>query len=119
MENEDKGMRLPCRLQHLAEHFESIPRRPKRRNRQDLGEWDQYKSRVRAETRLQPLHTLANYGKRSAKGWHVDHVLSIAEGFRLGLPPETVGHISNLRMVPYKENLSKSASTVFTNLFNE
>lgn len=79
----------------------------------------QYKALVWKLTREEPLHLLKGFEKRSWKGLHVDHVLSIAEGFKRGLPPETLAHISNLRMLPAKENLGKGTKTVFTNLFNE
>lgn len=78
-----------------------------------------YKAQVWKLTEQQPLHLLPNIEKRAFRGWHVDHVLSIMEGYRLGLPAETIAHISNLRMIPAKENMDKGVSTVFTNLFNE
>ena len=95
------------------------PRKKKRAKRRRETEWQKYKKLAWDLTRLQPIHTLPNFDKRGIKSWHLDHVLSISEAFRRGLPAETVAHISNLRMIPAKENMDKGVRTVFTNLFND
>lgn len=82
-------------------------------------EWNRYRAEVWRRTEEQPLHMLANIERRSFQGWHIDHVLSIWEGFRRGLPCEAIACISNLRMIEGKKNLAKGTKTVFTNLFNE
>lgn len=84
-----------------------------------MSERKRYKAAVWKLTELQPLHLLPNIEKRAFRGWHIDHVLSIMEGYRRGLPAETIAHISNLRMLPAKENLNKGIRTIFTNLLNE
>lgn len=66
-----------------------------------------YKSRVWAETKRNNLKMLENYNKRGKLGYHLDHMFSIFEGFKQNIDPSIVGHIKNLRMIPYKENLSK------------
>jgi len=80
--------------------------------------WKTYWSTVWKLTMQQPIQLLDNIEKRSFTGWHIDHVLSIDEGFRRSLPPETIAHISNLRMLPAKENMVKGTRTVYTDLFN-
>ena len=50
---------------------------------------------------------LENYDKRGKRGYHLDHMFSIFEGFKQNIDPSIVGHIKNLRMIPFKENLSK------------
>ena len=40
---------------------------------------------------------------------HLDHVYSIAEGFKNNIPPYVIGHWSNLRLLPKIENSSKGA----------
>ena len=40
---------------------------------------------------------------------HVDHIFSVAEGFRQGVPPEVIGHRANLRMLSAVENKSKGS----------
>ena len=104
----------------LREKKAEIRRRDRERNKKRvMTDFRRYKDRAWKETNSQPLDTLENFHLRAFNGWHVDHVLSIFEAYKLGLPVETVGHISNLRMIPYGDNLSKNTKTVFTNLFNE
>jgi endogenous inhibitor of DNA gyrase (YacG/DUF329 family) len=44
--------------------------------------------------------------KRS-KDVHLDHIYSISEGFRNNVPPEIIGHWTNLRLISKIENSSK------------
>ena len=80
--------------------------------------WLAYKKKAWELTRMQPIETLTGYDKRGFNGWHLDHVLGIHEAFKRGLPPEVPACMSNLRMIPAKENTLKHTSTVFTDLFN-
>ena len=76
-----------------------------------------YKAQVRKVTSRQPLHLLPNFEKRGMigkGGWHVDHMYSVAEGFRNGVAPEVVGHISNLVMMPGALNVKKQAACTIT-----
>ncbi len=79
--------------------------------------WRQYRQKAWQITNAQPLHLLENYEKRGFKNYHLDHILSIWNAFHLNLPPETVGHISNLRMIPHKDNTNKGRKSHFTDLF--
>jgi hypothetical protein len=67
-----------------------------------------YKKRVWAITSQQPLHTLENYDKRGFDSYHVDHTMSIWDGFRNGVAPEIVGWIGNLSMIEASKNMRKS-----------
>lgn len=76
-----------------------------------------YKARVRKVTSRQPLHLLPNFEKRGMigrGGWHVDHMYSVAEGFKNCVPPEVVGHITNLVMMPGALNVKKQAVCTIT-----
>lgn len=44
-----------------------------------------------------------------SKDLHLDHIYSIAEGFKNGIPPEIIGHWTNLRLLPKLDNSSKGA----------
>jgi len=66
-----------------------------------------YKCRVWNETNRNDLTILENYSKRSRTGYHLDHKYSIWQGFTNNVSPEIIGHIKNLEMLPYQENLSK------------
>lgn len=46
--------------------------------------------------------------KRS-KDFHLDHIYSISEGFKNNIPPEIIGHWTNLRLIPKIENSSKGS----------
>lgn len=41
--------------------------------------------------------------------YHLDHIFSISEGFRKNVPPEIIGHVSNLRIISAFENNSKNS----------
>lgn len=45
--------------------------------------------------------------KRSRRDHHIDHVYPIIKSFYMGIPPELVGSIKNLELIPASENLSK------------
>ena len=70
-----------------------------------------YHQQVRSITQLQPLHLLKNYDKRGKAGvegaYHIDHKFSVIEGFKQGVDPKIIGHISNLHMIPWEVNMVK------------
>jgi hypothetical protein len=51
---------------------------------------------------------------RSFKGHHIDHIVSIAYGFRNNINPHLIASLDNLRMLPKMDNLVKG-----TKLTNE
>jgi len=75
----------------------------------DKTEWAEYRRRVRQVTDDQPIHTLPNYEKRGRgkDKFHLDHIVSQKHGFDLGIPYWLIGHISNLRFIPERQNCSK------------
>jgi hypothetical protein len=46
---------------------------------------------------------------RRSRELHLDHIYSIAEGFKNDIPPEVIGHWTNLRLIPKIDNSSKGA----------
>ena len=55
---------------------------------------------------------LPNFEKRGnikfkKDAYHIDHKFSISEGFKQGVPPEIIGDIVNLEMIPAIENIRK------------
>ena len=73
-----------------------------------------YQRTVHRLTRSQDLSSLPNFDKRGhveKGGWHIDHRLSITEGFLQGATPEELSHILNLEMLPAKENIKKSTKS--------
>jgi hypothetical protein len=63
-------------------------------------------------TKQQPITILENYEHRGLAGqlgaYHLDHIISIKYGFDNNIPAEQIGHISNLQMLPWLENIKKS-----------
>lgn len=45
--------------------------------------------------------------KRSKKGYHIDHLFSIKQGFLQNIPIEIITHPCNLQMIYYKDNIKK------------
>jgi len=79
--------------------------------REALPEWKRYKVDVWRITKQQPLHILENYELRGVNGeegaYTLDHIISIKRGFMDKIDPETIGHIDNLQMLPWEENITK------------
>lgn len=70
---------------------------------------DDYRQKVDSVTRKQPLDQLPGIHLRG-KGWELDHVYPVSRGFKDGVPPEKIGHISNLSMVPMVFNRLKAGA---------
>ena len=79
--------------------------------RQSLPAWRRYKNEVKRLTEQQPLHILENYDKRGVNGktgvYTLDHIISLAKGFKENIDPALISHMSNLKMVPWKDNILK------------
>lgn len=57
-------------------------------------------------------HLIKNIEKRdnhatNKDAYHIDHEVSLYDGFTNGIPPCIIGSLCNLRCIPYKENLKK------------
>ena len=80
----------------------------------DPTQWMGYKSIVVSMTRKTYLankhiinphnHPIGKCGTDGA--YQVDHIVSKAIGFKLGIPPELLSHHTNLQMLPWEENLA-------------
>lgn len=95
----------------------------RRKREEESGRWlaDEQKSDYRRysesvwrTTNKQDLETLENYDKRgrldiSPGAYHLDHKFSIKKGFEENIPPEIIGSLKNLEMIPGKKNCAKRA----------
>lgn len=76
-----------------------------------IDEYSRYKKIVSKITSEQPIYLLENFNKRGLAGnsdaYHLDHIYSIKKGFEHNIDPEVIGHISNLRFIPWKQNILK------------
>jgi hypothetical protein len=78
----------------------------------EISEFTKYQALVHKLTEEQPLHELENIEKRGFTDHHIDHKTSIWYGWKNGIPAEEIAHISNLRVIPCKENLLKGRACI-------
>lgn len=72
-------------------------------------EYELYKATVLHLTKSNDLTKLENWSKRNLYHFYeLDHIYPIRAAFKNGIPAELVGDIRNLRVIPRKENRSKS-----------
>lgn len=87
-------------------YWEDVMRITKAQNLQEL---EGYENRL-------TIFELKKYGNKAfgmKRFNHLDHKISIAYGFKNGIPANVIGHISNLRYIPGDENLAKGTKCVF------
>lgn len=71
-----------------------------------------YKRNVMLVTRRQPVETLDNSEKRGVWGndkYHLDHIVSIKEGYLRNIDYTVIGDIKNLQFITCYENNAKGA----------
>jgi hypothetical protein len=82
--------------------------------RENISTYQKYKNKVSNLTNRQDLSFLENYEKRGVftrdnqEVYHVDHVVSVSEGFRMNVPPEIIASPPNLRCIPASDNMEKN-----------
>lgn len=80
--------------------------------------YEKYKRKIQYYTNI----SLKKYGiligydpkKRKLKLFHVDHKISIVNGFRNFIAPEKIGHICNLQFITCNENWTKNHNNSIT-----
>ena len=81
--------------------------------KKSLPDWKRYRNEVDRLTKQQPLHELENYNKRGQNGkegaYTLDHIVSVSLGFKNNISAKIISNISNLRMMPWKDNIIKGA----------
>lgn len=84
-------------------------------------EYERYEMRSRLITEIyfrayEDIITNANLRGYHDNGscYHLDHIFSVKEGFKQGIPPEIMGHVVNLRVVPSRENIIKGSDCLYT-----
>ena len=58
-------------------------------------------------TEQQPWRELPNAERRGWRDYHLDHIKPLFRCWQQGISPGIAGHISNLQMLPYQENMIK------------
>lgn len=76
-----------------------------------IEDYKTYRRKVRYWTEKQPIHTLLNYEKRGKTGldnsYHLDHIIPVSKGYKMGIDPMKIADISNLQFIPAIDNLKK------------
>lgn len=80
---------------------------------QIISDKQKYYNAVHKITKQQNIKSLEHYEKRgkSKKGtdnYQLDHIIPISEGFRNNIDPNIIGDISNLRFIPWRENILRN-----------
>ena len=75
-----------------------------------------YSEKVDAYTKFQNLDLLRDIDFRLKRtnylyAYELDHMISKKDGFINNIPPEVIGHISNLQVIPWQENATKSSNS--------
>lgn len=98
---------LPHAVESRVRNGSMIPR-------EDISAYQKYKNKVSNLTNRQDLSFLENYEKRGVftkenqEVYHVDHVVSVSEGFRMNVPPEIIASPPNLRCISASDNMEKN-----------
>jgi hypothetical protein len=72
-------------------------------------DYELYRIEVRRLTFENKLTILENWSKRNLyHKYEIDHIYPIRQAFKNNIPAELIGDIKNLRIIPQKENRSKS-----------
>jgi hypothetical protein len=84
-----------------------------------LDEYRDYYRNVQLTTKKQKLNGLKNIKKRGVLGkdydaHHIDHIVSIYDGFMNDVPSEIIGNICNLQCIPAKDNITKGNDSWMT-----
>jgi hypothetical protein len=98
-EQRQKGIATRLGFNSYEDYIKSLP------------EWKRYRNEVDRLTKQQLLHELQHYDKRGPNGkegaYTLDHIISVALGFKNGIDPNIIASINNLRMIPWKDNIIK------------
>jgi hypothetical protein len=82
-----------------------------------IDEFILYKRKVRSisdKSYKEYAHIINPKNIPRSKTWHLDHKFSIYEGFQSNVPPEVIGHWSNLTMLDNSTNQSKGTRCSLT-----
>lgn len=71
-------------------------------------EFERYSYEVRKLTRLSVIKFSNLISGEKQDGYHLDHIVSIYDGFKNDIVPTVIAHYTNLRYIPAKQNLTKN-----------
>lgn len=92
----------------------------------DIDRFEKYSKKVRLLTAITYRNNknLIDPDNKKSKEYHLDHIYSIADGFKNDVEPKVIASMCNLRIIDAKENLQKGIKSDITlesllNLFNK
>jgi len=78
---------------------------------ENMEEFKEYSRKTRILTHEQKVNDMENSQKRGKAGkdgaYHLDHIISVKEGYLRNIPPELIADKRNLRFIPWEENYKK------------
>lgn len=74
--------------------------------------WKRYKAEVWKLTEKQPLNTLKGIELRG-QYYHLDHKISIWDGFKNNYPASFIANINNLRIISKNDNFRKNIQSYY------
>ena len=80
----------------------------------ELDSRKEYELKVRRLSEKQEIQELEFFklrGPVEKDGYHLDHVYSIADGFKNNIPIHIIANINNLRFIPARQNQSKNSKS--------
>ena len=120
LENPDWHRKLSIASKGRSKTLQSIIKQIETKTGHTYEEWQnlkteyrKYNQQVLVITRRQDKTNIKNFNVKQ-KGWHLDHIYSISDGWRNNIDPTIVGHFVNLRYVTAKENCTKNKKSDFT-----
>lgn len=75
--------------------------------------WLAYKKEVQRLTE-DIAHQVDGIELRSFKGYHIDHKVSIYDGFKNSIPAARIADLTNLRIISSKDNMIKGRRSLIT-----
>jgi hypothetical protein len=110
---EKYGMDNPSKHPSIKQKISDKNKEWQALNPKDRTLMEEYYNAVRLVTNqnwYEYFHSINPNGLQRSRDLHLDHIYSIAEGFANNIPPEIIGHWTNLRLLPKLDNSSKGAN---------
>lgn len=106
---DNPGLRETLRDKAIQQHARYKQTDEYKKWKSKKSEYELYKIEVLRLTSENDLTKLENWSKRNLYHlYEIDHIYPIRQGFKNSIPAKLIGDIRNLRIIPRKENRSKS-----------
>ena len=99
----------------------------KRKKKSNVSDYESYKQKASFNFNLEDYKNEFDFGLIEKYGWYSptnkknnlngisrDHMLSVKEGFELGIEPSIIGHPANCRLIKQIDNSRKNSKSILT-----